>query len=113
MSLNPDDVRNMAERYAKAWSSHVAEDVASFYEPDGYIVINDGEPIVGHAAFAEMAQSFFDGIPDLVTEMVAANYHSDIQYFARVPIDPEQFDRRLPLVHEDDIEGRAIRFRGG
>lgn len=71
MSLNPDDVRNMAERYVKAWSSHVAEDVASFYEPDGYIVINDGEPIVGHSAFAEMAQSFFDGIPDLVLQVDA------------------------------------------
>ena len=29
-----------------------------------------------------------DGLPDLVTEMVAANAHSDIQYFARVPFDP-------------------------
>ncbi|NNE24862.1 MAG: SgcJ/EcaC family oxidoreductase [Rhizobiales bacterium] len=66
MSLNLEDVRKMAQRYAKAWSSHVAADVAAFYEPDGSIIINDGEPIVGRAAFAEMAQSFFDGFPDLV-----------------------------------------------
>ena len=30
-----------------------------------------------------------NGIPDLVTEMVAANFHSDIQYFAKVPVDPQ------------------------
>ncbi len=29
-----------------------------------------------------------DGIPDLVSEMVAANSQSEIQYFARVPIQP-------------------------
>jgi len=28
-------------------------------------------------------------LPDLVTEMVAATQHSDIQYFARVPVDIE------------------------
>ena len=66
MSLKPEAVRDMAERYAKAWSSHVVQDIASFYEPDGYIIINDGEPSVGHAGLAAMAQGFIDGFPDLV-----------------------------------------------
>ena len=36
---------------------------------------------------AEAAQQG-NRLPDLVTEMVAANFHADIQYFARVPFDP-------------------------
>ena len=50
MPLDPSDVQNMSERYAAAWSSHDPEAVASFYEEDGKIVINDGEPVIGWAA---------------------------------------------------------------
>ena len=61
MTLDPNDTRNMAKRYAKAWSSHSPEAVASFYEEDGKISINNGDPTVGRAAIAEMAKGF--GIP--------------------------------------------------
>ncbi len=43
------------------------------------------------------AQQKSDGLPDLITEMVAANFHSDIQYFARVPIDPNQSELKIGL----------------
>ncbi|MHC4092985.1 MAG: YybH family protein [Planctomycetota bacterium] len=52
---------DMAARYAKAWSSNSPEAVASCYEEDGRISINNGEPIVGRAAIAEMAQGWAGG----------------------------------------------------
>lgn len=55
----------MAERYAKAWSSQSPEAVAAFYEETGRITINNGEPIVGRAAIAEMAQGFYNEFPSL------------------------------------------------
>ena len=66
MALDPNDIRDMAERYAKAWSSHSPEAVASFYEENGKISINNGDPIVGRAAIAEMAAGFYSEFPDLV-----------------------------------------------
>ncbi len=69
MPLNPADVQSMAERYADAWSSHSPEAVASFYEEDGRITINDGDPTVGRAAIAEVAKSFYDEFPDLVVRL--------------------------------------------
>ncbi len=69
MTLDPNDIRNMAKRYAKAWSSHSPEAVASFYEEDGKITINNGDPIVGRAALVEMAKGFYSEFPDLVVHM--------------------------------------------
>ncbi len=59
----------MADRYAKAWSSHSPEAVASFYEEDGRISINNGDPTVGRVAIAEMARGFYSEFPDLVVHM--------------------------------------------
>jgi uncharacterized protein (TIGR02246 family) len=56
MPIDPAAVRDMAARYAEAWSSRSPEAVASFYEPDGRIVINRGEPMVGRAAITAMAR---------------------------------------------------------
>jgi len=69
MTLDPNAVREMAENYAKAWSSRVPEAVASFYEEDGRIVINGGDPIVGRVALAEMAAGFISEFPDLVVHL--------------------------------------------
>lgn len=69
MPLRPEDVRDMAQRYAQAWSSGDPEAVASFYAPDGRITINDGDPIVGRAAVAEMAGGFHGEFPDLVVHL--------------------------------------------
>jgi len=59
----------MAERYAKAWSSRSPEAVASFCEENGRITINNGEPLIGRAAIAEMAQGFYGEFPDLVVRL--------------------------------------------
>lgn len=69
MPIKPDDVRDMARRYAKAWSSHSPEAVATFYEEDGRISINGGEALVGRAAIADMAQGFYGEFPDLVVHL--------------------------------------------
>ncbi len=69
MPIKPDDIRDMAERYAEAWTSGSPDAVASFYEEDGRISINNGEPIVGRAAIAEMAQGFYSEFPDLVVHL--------------------------------------------
>ncbi len=69
MALKPENVGNMAQEYAKAWSSHSPEAVASFYEEDGKIIINKGDPIVGRVAIAEMVQGFYNEFPDLVVPL--------------------------------------------
>jgi uncharacterized protein (TIGR02246 family) len=69
VALDPKAIRHMAERYAKAWSSHSPEAVASFYEENGRIAINNGEPMVGRAAIAGAAKGFYSEFPDLVVHL--------------------------------------------
>ncbi|MEM7120598.1 MAG: nuclear transport factor 2 family protein [Pseudomonadota bacterium] len=59
----------MATAYAAAWSSHKPESVAAFYEEDGRITINKGDPVIGRAAFAETAAGFYQDFPDLIVRM--------------------------------------------
>ena len=63
------DIRAVGARYAEAWTSHAPDAVASFYEPDGRIRINRGEPLVGRSAIADMAKGFYSAFPDLVVRM--------------------------------------------
>jgi uncharacterized protein (TIGR02246 family) len=63
------DIRAFGARYAAAWTSHVPDAVASFYEADGRITINGGEPLVGRSAIADMAKGFYSAFPDLVVRM--------------------------------------------
>jgi hypothetical protein len=35
------------------------------------------------------------GLPDLIRELVAANFQAEIQYYARIPFDPD--DRELKI----------------
>jgi uncharacterized protein (TIGR02246 family) len=55
----------IAAAYTDAWNSGAAEAVASFYAPDGHIVINRGTPWEGRAGIAAMAAGFFADVPDL------------------------------------------------
>jgi uncharacterized protein (TIGR02246 family) len=66
MTLNPEDLKQMAASYSKAWSSGSPEAVASHYAHDGQISINRGDTIIGRAAIAEMAAGFYAEFPDLV-----------------------------------------------
>ncbi len=59
MTLNPDDLKQKAMEYSKAWSSGSPDAVASHYAPDDQISINRGDPIQGRQAIAEMATGFY------------------------------------------------------
>ena len=69
MTLDPDKVRSMAESYAEAWCSHSPDAVAAFYDENGRIAINDGDPVIGRAAIREMVQGFYNEFPDLVVKL--------------------------------------------
>lgn len=53
----------MVEGYARTWSSRFTEGVASFLAEDGQIGINNGAPIRGRPAIAEMVAGFYPGFP--------------------------------------------------
>ena len=59
------DIAEIASAYTDAWNSGSAEAVASFYAPEGNIVINRGTPWEGRAGIAAMASGFFADVPDL------------------------------------------------
>ncbi len=60
-----DILNNLARDYAIAWSSGDHEAVASFFTPDGQMVMNRSETLQGRAAIAEMARGFQSDFPDL------------------------------------------------
>ena len=55
MTVNHEKVREMAAAYTAAWNSGSPDAVASFYAPDGKIVINRGQPWVDRKGISEMA----------------------------------------------------------
>lgn len=65
MSFTQTDLDDLARRYTDAWNSKVPENVASFHTPDSSIIINRGEPSVGHDGLTAMAAGFHADVPDL------------------------------------------------
>lgn len=63
--IDPKKVEQMAADYTAAWNSKSAEAVASFFAPDGEIIINRGEPWSGRARVRDMAAGFYADVPDL------------------------------------------------
>jgi uncharacterized protein (TIGR02246 family) len=59
-------IRELGDRYAKAWCSHLPEEVSAFFSSDGQIQINKGEALKGREAIAQMAESFYAAFPDLI-----------------------------------------------
>jgi len=57
-----------AGRYAAAWCSHSAAQVAAFFAESGSLTINAGPPAVGRKAVESAAQSFMTAYPDLVVK---------------------------------------------
>jgi predicted ester cyclase len=80
--MQPNPLRDFAERYTAAWCSQDPASVAAFYSPDGSLSINDGVPALGRVAITEVAQSFMTAFPDMrviMDEVLAlgerAEYH--------------------------------------
>jgi uncharacterized protein (TIGR02246 family) len=67
--MDAQRLQDFGTRYAAAWSSHDAAAVASFFEENGSLTVNDGEPAVGRDAIAGVAQGFITAFPNLVVKM--------------------------------------------
>jgi SnoaL-like polyketide cyclase. len=61
-----NELSSFAARYADAWCSHSAQNVATFFAENGSLSVNDGLPAVGRAAIAKEAQAFMTTFPDLM-----------------------------------------------
>jgi predicted ester cyclase len=60
---------DFATRYTAAWCSQHAASVASFFDEQGSLKINDGTPAVGRTAITNSVQSFMTAFPDIVVKM--------------------------------------------
>jgi len=62
-------ITSLASRYTAAWCSQNASSVASFFEDQGSLTINEGAPSTGRVAITATAQGFMTAFPDLVLRM--------------------------------------------
>jgi predicted ester cyclase len=60
--VTSDELKQFAERYSEAWSSHDPKKVVAFYAKNASISVNNGMP----APIAEVAQSFLRDFPDMI-----------------------------------------------
>jgi NAD(P)-dependent dehydrogenase (short-subunit alcohol dehydrogenase family)/predicted ester cyclase len=67
-----------ARDYTAAWCSQDATRVASFFEDDGSLTINDGPPAVGHPAITADAQGFMTAFPDLMVALDRLEFDRDV-----------------------------------
>jgi hypothetical protein len=65
----PLTVEDFATQYTAAWCSHNATVVASFFDPEGSLQINQGNPAVGRRAIRVSVQKFMAQLPDLIVSM--------------------------------------------
>jgi uncharacterized protein (TIGR02246 family) len=63
------ELSDFAARYAAAWSGQDPDTLASFYEPDGSLAVNAGEPARGRPAIAAKAAEFMTAFPDMIVKM--------------------------------------------
>ena len=55
--------------YTDAWNSQKPEQVASFFEEDGMLIVNKGEPIIGRTAITEFTKGFMTAFPNMELKM--------------------------------------------
>lgn len=65
MAFTQSALDDLGQRYTAAWNSKDPSQVAGFHTPTSSIIINRGEPSVGHAGLTEMAAGFHADVPDL------------------------------------------------
>ncbi len=59
------DLDLFAQNYAQVWSSNKPVFVSMFYEEEGSLLVNNGEPAIGRNAISDVAQSFMTRFPDM------------------------------------------------
>jgi SnoaL-like polyketide cyclase len=67
--MDLEKLNQFASRYTAAWCGQHAGSVASFFEEQGSLKINDGTPAIGRAAIANSVQSFMTAFPDMLVKM--------------------------------------------
>ncbi len=75
--MTKDELEKFATQYTAAWCSQNASSVASFFDINGSLTINDGEPSVGRNAITAVAQGFMTAFPDLVIRMDGLNFEGE------------------------------------
>jgi hypothetical protein len=70
-----------AEGYAQVWGSNRPEFVAMFFEEDGILQINNGEPAVGRNAITNVVKGFMDAFPDMIVALDSLETKSDKTLF--------------------------------
>ena len=75
--MDAEKLQEFAAQYTAAWSSHDADCVASFFNEEGSLKINHGDPSVGREAIAAAAQQFMTAFPDLVLEKDSLRIEAD------------------------------------
>jgi len=63
------ELSDFAAHYAAAWSGHDPDTLALFYEPDGSLAVNAGEPARGRQAIVAKAAEFMTAFPDMTVKM--------------------------------------------
>ena len=67
--MNPTELTDFGSRYAAAWSSQNPISLASFYNENGSLSVNDGAPSIGRTAITETVRGFMSAFPDMVVKM--------------------------------------------
>jgi len=67
----PLGLEDFATQYMAAWCSHNATVVASFFDPQGSLQINQDNPAIGRRAIRASVQKFVTAFPDLIVTMDA------------------------------------------
>ncbi|NNG26938.1 MAG: hypothetical protein HKM87_05390, partial [Ignavibacteriaceae bacterium] len=60
------DLELFARSYAQVWGSKRQEFVAMFFEENGSLRVNDGEPAVGREQITKVAKGFMTDLPDMI-----------------------------------------------
>lgn len=60
------DIEIFARSYSQAWSGVRPEFVASFFEEDGSLQVNESEPAIGIDEISNIAKGFMTDLPDMV-----------------------------------------------
>lgn len=68
-AIDKDKMTDLAQRYAKAWSSKDPAAPATFFSENGSLQVNDNKPAVGRAAIMNVARGFMTAFPDMVVSM--------------------------------------------
>lgn len=71
------DFTEFATRYAAAWSSQDPVAFSLFYDENGSLTVNDGEPAQGRASVEQLARDFMAGFPDMTVRLVELRQNGD------------------------------------